>query len=158
MTGERIDGCVKLYVKDRRYLFLYDQTGVDYFCHEDNLTAPNGHHCLYKTGVPVTFQVKPANGKHTTQAFDVQMVDIPELLEREDSTVTSWFNTYGFAERECPGRCSVFLHIKDIASDMKRYRPDDECLRVGDRINHQTTENFHNSRLVAKAVDIEVYQ
>jgi hypothetical protein len=151
MAEDRINGWVKFYERNRRYLFLYDQVGSEYFCHEDDTAPIKGHHCLFDIGTPVTFRIKAANAKsrYKTQACDCRLVEIPETPFWEISTVISWFDTYGFAQRDCAGGCSIFIHQRDISPGIE--------LRSGDRISHRSVETTYKGRPAVEAAEIDLY-
>lgn len=114
------------YVSDGGYLFIqYD--GQRYFAHFQDVTAPNGHMCLFTTGTAVYFQIHEDSRPDALKAANVclrdENMDLPEV---EISTIDIWKGTHGWARRDgcnchifVPGRAFGF---QDVISESIRFK------------------------------------
>lgn len=147
----RYHGRVRMFTMGKRYGFISDSSGNDYFVLGDDCRIPGGHVCVLQTGdVEVTFEVTPDPKRHEKwRATDVRLVkeDEVEIPEREEARVVSLGNMCAFAQRACG--CQVFIHLPNVRSKMPRQ------LRVGDEVIF-TAVDMNHELWDAREIDVIV--
>jgi hypothetical protein len=141
----------------QRYFFWIEEsdTGREIFGHPNNCELPNGHICFLKLGVEVTFTIAPSDthpGKLC--AIDIILVDPPTVEAFEESSITSWRQSHGFAVRPCG--CPIFLARRHFLTKSEYI----DLIEVGDTIRHRVLmeeDPRDPTTLKPIAVEIDLY-
>jgi hypothetical protein len=151
MSGQDTEGFVVSRNLKRRFLFFQDCSGAIHFCHENDMDFPLGHRCMVQIGDSVKFQLSTdLSGR--PRAINARLLDPPELPQPENSTITHWKGFFGFAARDCPLACPVFVPRACIVTE------GEEILQPGHRIRHRTVPGKDaKSDTHYSAEEIEIY-
>jgi hypothetical protein len=150
-------GTIKKGVSTNHYYFWIEESGagLKLFGHPKNCDLPNGHHCVLSPGVEVEFRIVPSDthpGKF--RAIDIKLVDPPTLDEFEESTVTIWHQSHGFAVRSCG--CPIFLARRHFLTKSEYV----DLIEAGDTIRHRVImdeDPRDPGTLKPIAVEIDLY-
>ena len=135
LEGVNLRGYVRDYNNRKRYIFITPKFTADQvFGHCDDMDAPGGHFCFFTRGQAVLFDVIMRNEK--PRAVKIRLENPPELPDYETSIICDWgpqhYYRFGFANRECPLACRIFVDRRRILSDDEGIN----SLKVGSRIRH----------------------
>jgi len=128
----------------RGFMFVQAPDTGEVFAHHKNCTSPAGHRCLFRKGVLVSFKIGPGLKGNGKQALDVRIEQEAELPIWEESVITIWDGTHGWASRPCG--CPVFVPGCLLPWGTKAY--------VGMRLRHRVEEEKDGK--TAAAIDIEI--
>lgn len=151
--GRNLRGYVREFNNRKKYMFItLEGASEDLFGHCDDIDAPGGHFCLFTRGQAVLFDRIVTNGN--PRAVNIRLENPPEIPEYEESIITVWGPEHkfrwGFARRECPLCCEIFVHRKRILSSDEGIA----SLKPGSRIRHGIVKTLNG--WVASNIDIFV--
>ena len=157
MTTEPVRGIITTGISEHHYYFFIEesQAGRTVFGHPNNCDLPNGHTCILEPGVEVTFTIVPSDthpGKF--RATDIKLVDSPTFDEVEESSITIWHRSHGFAVRSCG--CPIFLARRHFLTKYEYV----DLIAVGDTIRHRVImdeDPRDPGTLKPIAVEIDLY-
>jgi hypothetical protein len=151
----RAYGSIRKRIREKDFGFISGLDGQEYFFMTDDavLQLPKGHTCLLTEQAEVTFRPVPSEtypGKWV--AKDVCLKNPPEIEvpQYEESIISDWHKSFGWAKRLCSESCSIFVHGDLILSDIT-------TPVIGDRIRHDADLHVHKGKTAWRAVNIDFY-
>ena len=150
-------GTITKGISENHYYFFIEesQTGRTIFGHLNNCDLPNGHACSLQPGVEVEFRIEPSEthpGK--LRAVDIRLINPPIFDEFEESSITIWHQSHGFAVRSCG--CPIFIARRHFFTKWEYV----DLIEVGDTIRHRVVmdeDPRDPATLKPIAVEIDLY-